>query len=126
MIVAARAAIAIAHERLPRRMRVLSLSVARRCSGRWDSAPEVPGLSSGPRPQLLRCIMRRSDKRILTTHTGSLPRTQKVVDLLLADMKKPGGHRAALDAAVTEAVAGVVEKQKQVGLDVINDGEQGR
>jgi 5-methyltetrahydropteroyltriglutamate--homocysteine methyltransferase len=70
--------------------------------------------------------MRRSDKRILTTHTGSLPRTQKVVDLLLQDMKQPGAHRAALDAAVAEAIAGVVEKQKAAGLDVINDGEQGR
>ncbi len=70
--------------------------------------------------------MRRSTERILTTHTGSLPRTQTVVDLLLANMKQPGASQAALDAAVTEAVAGVVEKQKQAGLDVINDGEQGR
>jgi 5-methyltetrahydropteroyltriglutamate--homocysteine methyltransferase len=70
--------------------------------------------------------MRRSTDRILTTHTGSLPRTQKVVDLLLQEMKQPGGNHAALDAAVDEAVAGVVEKQKQAGIDIINDGEQGR
>ena len=70
--------------------------------------------------------MRRSTERILTTHTGSLPRTQKVVDLLLQNMKQPGAHHAALAAAVAEAVTGVVEKQKAVGIDVINDGEQGR
>jgi len=70
--------------------------------------------------------MKRSTGRILTTHTGSLPRTQKVVDLLLAERKEPGKHKAALNAAVREAIAGVVKKQVEVGLDVINDGEQGR
>ena len=70
--------------------------------------------------------MRRSTTRILTTHTGSLPRTQKVVDLLLQNMREPGGNRAALDQAVAEAIAGVVEKQKAAGLDIVNDGEQGR
>ena len=64
--------------------------------------------------------------RILTTHTGSLPRTAKVVELLLAEEKSPGTHRAELQAAVREAVAGVVRKQVECGLDIINDGEQGR
>ncbi len=70
--------------------------------------------------------MRRSTDKILTTHTGSLPRSAKVVELLLAEKVKPGANRAALDAAVEEAVAGVVKKQLEAGLDVINDGEQGR
>jgi 5-methyltetrahydropteroyltriglutamate--homocysteine methyltransferase len=70
--------------------------------------------------------MKRSASRILTTHTGSLPRTQKVVDLLLAERKEPGKHKAALAAAVREAVAGIVQKQVECGLDIINDGEQGR
>src|SRR6188508_1964578 len=64
--------------------------------------------------------------RILTTHTGSLPRTAKVVEQLIAEEKKPGTHRAELQAAVREAVAGVVRKQVECGLDIINDGEQGR
>ena len=55
--------------------------------------------------------MNRSSSRILTTHTGSLPRTQKVVDLLMAERKEPGKHKAALNAAVREAIAGVVQKQ---------------
>ena len=70
--------------------------------------------------------MRRSTDKILTTHTGSLPRPAKVVDLLTAHMKSPSGDHAAFDAAVAEAVAGVVAKQKAAGIDVINDGEQGR
>ena len=49
--------------------------------------------------------------RILTTHTGSLPRTAKVVELLLADEQRPGARRAELQAAVREAVAHVVKKQ---------------
>ena len=65
-------------------------------------------------------------QRILTTHTGSLPRTTKVVEQLLAEEKNPGRHRAQLQAAVREAVAGVVRKQIEGGLDIINDGEQGR
>jgi 5-methyltetrahydropteroyltriglutamate--homocysteine methyltransferase len=64
--------------------------------------------------------------RILTTHTGSLPRTAKVVELLLAEDKNPGAQRAELQAAVREAVAHVVQKQIDCGLDIINDGEQGR
>ena len=64
--------------------------------------------------------------RILTTHTGSLPRTAKVVELLLAEEKKPGARRAELQAAVREAVAHVVSKQVECGIDIINDGEQGR
>ena len=39
--------------------------------------------------------MRRSTtKKILTTHTGSLPRSAKVVELLLEQKKKPGGSHA--------------------------------
>jgi 5-methyltetrahydropteroyltriglutamate--homocysteine methyltransferase len=70
--------------------------------------------------------MKRSTDRILTTHTGSLPRTAKVVELLLAEQQKPGARRAELVAAGREAVAYVVRKQIECGLDIINDGEQGR
>jgi 5-methyltetrahydropteroyltriglutamate--homocysteine methyltransferase len=69
--------------------------------------------------------MQRSTDRIITTHTGSLPRPARVVELLLSE-KKGGGDRAALAAAVRDAVAEVVQRQIAAGLDVINDGEQGR
>jgi 5-methyltetrahydropteroyltriglutamate--homocysteine methyltransferase len=71
-------------------------------------------------------VMKRSTDRILTTHTGSLPRTKKVVELLLAEDKNPGARKAELDAAVREAVADRVRHQIECGLDIINDGEQGR
>jgi len=70
--------------------------------------------------------MKRSTDRILTTHTGSLPRTAEVVELLLAEADKPGSRKAELAAAVEKAVKGVVEKQVAAGIDIINDGEQGR
>ena len=53
--------------------------------------------------------------RILTTHTGSLPRTAKVVEQLIAEEKNPGTHRAELQVAVREAVAGVVRNRSNVG-----------
>src|SRR6476469_786355 len=70
--------------------------------------------------------MKRSTDRLLTTHTGSLPRTGKVVELLLAEEQKPGTRTAELQATVRDAIAGVVRKQVECGLDIINDGEQGR
>ncbi len=70
--------------------------------------------------------MQRSTDRILTTHTGSLPRTAKVVELLLAEQAKPGARQGELAAAVRAAIAHVVEKQIACGVDIINDGEQGR
>src|SRR6202166_4460997 len=70
--------------------------------------------------------MKRSTDRILTTHTGSLPRTAKVVELLLAEQERPGARKAELAAAVRAAIAHVVAKQIECGIDVINDGEQGR
>ncbi len=48
--------------------------------------------------------MKRSTDRILTTHTGSLPRTAKVVELLLAEQKERGKHKTELNAAVREAI----------------------
>jgi 5-methyltetrahydropteroyltriglutamate--homocysteine methyltransferase len=71
-------------------------------------------------------MIARSTGRILTTHTGSLPRTARVVELLLAEQAKPGARRAELATAVAEAIKLVVQKQIECGIDIINDGEQGR
>src|SRR5262249_52722067 len=70
--------------------------------------------------------MKRSIERILTTHTGSLPRPPQVVELMLQERNNPGAKAAELKGAVRRAVADVVGKQVACGLDVINDGEQGR
>jgi len=70
--------------------------------------------------------MQASRERILTTHVGSLPRNDKLSDLLL---KREAG--AAFDAAemaseMDKAVRHVVDKQVAAGIDIGNDGEQQR
>lgn len=68
--------------------------------------------------------MRRSDDRILTTHVGSLPRTERLLAQLEAseDAFDPDEFHAAADEAVRDAV----RRQAEVGIDVGNDGEQAR
>ncbi len=70
--------------------------------------------------------MKRSTDRILTTHTGSLPRPWDLVDLLIAKENGQVADRAAFDQRVSEAVTEVVRKQTEVGVDVLNDGEQSK
>lgn len=70
--------------------------------------------------------MQRSDDRILTTHTGSLPRGAELEDLLI---RKERGEQVAdgeLDRVAGAGVEHVVGKQIESGVDVINDGEQPR
>ncbi|RZW10459.1 MAG: epoxyalkane--coenzyme M transferase [Rhodobacteraceae bacterium] len=61
--------------------------------------------------------------RILTTHVGSLPRTQKVVDLIFARERKEPYEQAEFDDAMAEAVKETVGKQKDAGVDIVSDGE---
>src|SRR5438552_3675454 len=70
--------------------------------------------------------MRRSTDRILTTHVGSLHRAPKILEMLTARDRGETIDRAAFDAAATEAVAGVVRRQVENGVDVVNDGEQSK
>ena len=70
--------------------------------------------------------MRRSISRILTTHTGSLPRSRQLQDLLRQREDQADFDPLELASKVQEAVANVVARQQSTGLDVINDGEQGR
>jgi 5-methyltetrahydropteroyltriglutamate--homocysteine methyltransferase len=60
---------------------------------------------------------------ILTTHVGSLPRTQEVVDFIFAREKREPYDAAAFDAAMTAAVDETVRKQKAAGIDIVSDGE---
>lgn len=61
--------------------------------------------------------------RIRTTHVGSLPRTQKIVDFIFARERNEDYDPAAFDAAMTEAVLDTVTKQKDAGVDIVSDGE---
>ncbi|MCR9273325.1 MULTISPECIES: cobalamin-independent methionine synthase II family protein [Mameliella] len=60
---------------------------------------------------------------ILTTHVGSLPRTQKVVDYIFARENGQDYDAGAFDAAMTEAVLETVRKQAEAGIDIVSDGE---
>ena len=64
--------------------------------------------------------------RILTTHVGSLIRPPKLQEFLKAQRDKEPYDHAAFDACLHDAVADVVRRQAEIGLDVINDGEYGK
>jgi 5-methyltetrahydropteroyltriglutamate--homocysteine methyltransferase len=70
--------------------------------------------------------VRRSTERILTTHTGSLPRPWDLVATLEAFDAGSVPDAAAFEARVRQAVADAVRKQVAAGVDVVNDGEQGK
>jgi 5-methyltetrahydropteroyltriglutamate--homocysteine methyltransferase len=70
--------------------------------------------------------VKRSTDRILTTHTGSLPRPRDLLGLLQDREEGRPGIEAALHARARSAVLDVVTTQTDIGLSVINDGEQGR
>src|SRR5215218_7540952 len=70
--------------------------------------------------------MKRSDSRILTTHTGSLPRPADLVNVLNDKELGREYDRSAYVKRVRRAVAEVVEKQAATGIDVIDDGEHSK
>jgi 5-methyltetrahydropteroyltriglutamate--homocysteine methyltransferase len=70
--------------------------------------------------------MKRSTERILTTHTGSLPRPHDLMTMLEALDGGTPPDPAAFDDRVRRAVAEIVRQQVEAGIDVVNDGEQGK
>ena len=70
--------------------------------------------------------MKQSTERILTTHVGSMPRPQYVVDQLFAQDKDEAYEPDEFDRAMTQAVKEVAEKQVNSGVDIISDGEMSK
>src|SRR5690348_33354 len=76
--------------------------------------------------------MKRSTERILTTHTGSLPRPDNLVQLMIAKERRGGSlsppvvDAGVLADSVRNAVADVVKHQVAIGIDVISDGEMSK
>ncbi|MBV9133555.1 MAG: cobalamin-independent methionine synthase II family protein [Chloroflexi bacterium] len=70
--------------------------------------------------------MRRSIDRILTTHTGSLPRPPELRHILEGRDQREARAQTDYAPRVKEAVTEAVRNQAQIGLDVITDGEMGR
>ncbi len=67
--------------------------------------------------------MKTSTERILTTHVGSLPRSQAVTDQLLKKERGEPYDRAEFDRIMRQAVADIVARQVATGIDVVSDGE---
>ena len=65
--------------------------------------------------------MKRSEGRIITTHVGSLPRPADLIELYGSDAPD-----ATLLPRLRSAVAEVVRQQRDIGIDVVNDGEYGK
>ena len=70
--------------------------------------------------------MKTSADRILTTHVGSLPRPQEVVDQLFAQDQDRDYDAAEFDRVMTEAVRDAAMKQKAAQVDIISDGEMSK
>jgi 5-methyltetrahydropteroyltriglutamate--homocysteine methyltransferase len=70
--------------------------------------------------------MRLSTDRILTTHVGSLPRSQAVTEVLFARERGDGVVARADAAVIANAVAEVVRRQVAIGIDVVSDGEMSK
>lgn len=70
--------------------------------------------------------MSASPGRILTTHVGSLPRSQAVTDVVFAREREESRDVAADEAVITQAVAEVVRRQVEVGIDIVSDGEMSK
>jgi len=70
--------------------------------------------------------MQRSDSRILTTHTGSLPRPRDLTQLYALRARGEAVDEVAIERAGRDAVRAIVRKQHEAGIDVGNNGEQQR
>jgi 5-methyltetrahydropteroyltriglutamate--homocysteine methyltransferase len=83
---------------------------------------QVPALQSAKGVQ----AVQRSRDRFLTTHTGSLPRPDDLIRMMYAKEESVPVDTGALAARVKMAVAEVVKKQADAGIDLINDGEMSK
>ncbi|HJQ56971.1 MAG TPA: cobalamin-independent methionine synthase II family protein [Vineibacter sp.] len=70
--------------------------------------------------------MQQSVDRILTSHVGSLPRSPTLTDLLIRQERDEAIDTVQLARETRAAVAEVVRRQIEAGVDIINDGEQPR
>jgi 5-methyltetrahydropteroyltriglutamate--homocysteine methyltransferase len=70
--------------------------------------------------------MQRSTDRFLTTHTGSLPRPDDLIRMMFAKEEGVPVDRATLAARIRRAVAEVVARQVEAGIDVADDGEMSK
>ena len=70
--------------------------------------------------------MPHSVDRFLTTHTGSLPRPDDLIEMMYAREEGKTIDLHALNALIGASVRGIVDKQRKAGIDIVNDGEMSK
>lgn len=70
--------------------------------------------------------MRTSENRILTSHVGSLPRPQDLLDMLEAAETGGDVDPGALEDRIARAIQDIVRRQREAGIDIVNDGENSK
>ena len=70
--------------------------------------------------------MKYSTQRILTTHVGSLPRPEKVAELIFAKEREEKYEQSEFDKTIADAVKNTVARQVDVGIDIVSDGEMSK
>jgi 5-methyltetrahydropteroyltriglutamate--homocysteine methyltransferase len=71
-------------------------------------------------------MKQRDSSRILTTHAGSLPRPIDLVEMVRAKARGNAVDERAFAARLKSAVADIVRKQAELGIDIVDDGEFGK
>ena len=101
-------------------------SDSRRTSWREAAAFASQPAGAAPAGDQTRAAVKRSTDRFLTTHTGSLPRPDDLIRMMFAKEEGVPVDPPALAARIRGAVAEVVGKQANAGIDVVNDGEMSK
>ena len=70
--------------------------------------------------------MRRSEERILTTHTGSLPRPPELTRLYVRRARGESVDATEIETLGRATLRGIVKKQAEAAVDIANNGEQQR
>ena len=70
--------------------------------------------------------MKYSTQRILTTHVGSLPRPEKVTELIFAKEREEEFDHSDFDETIAAAVKNTVARQVDCGVDIVSDGEMSK
>lgn len=70
--------------------------------------------------------MKYSTQRILTTHVGSLPRPNKVAELIFAKEREEEFDQSDFNETIADAVKDTVARQVDVGVDIVSDGEMSK
>ncbi len=70
--------------------------------------------------------MKYSTQRILTTHVGSLPRPNKVAELIFAKEREEAFDQSDFNETIADAVKDTVARQVDVGVDIVSDGEMSK